>query len=515
MKDRSFDADFIIIGSGPAGVSAAFPLVQAGAVVRMIDGAHSEERSDSSGWQRMLGAQLEALLPEDGLSPKLRTPVARRIVHEFERAYDVRDDEFVAIGAISRGGLSRIWGGFVCEFDAIDLQGWPFSIEDLRPFYKTVTERIGVCGSADDDMANFYGGSGALLPPLPLGPSAARLRERYHSGLRRPEFALGLARNAILTVDRNGRKACNLSGDCLWGCPRGAIYDSRIDLAQLQRHRSFQIVDGALATRLVGAGNGWEVWTKDGRRFGAHKIVIAAGTLATAILIAPLLPNAISELRLLNNPVVAMPLFLPEMLGRSAPGEGYSLAQLGYRLLYGAAMNEYITGGIYQIDSLPISSFVEHLPFSRRAGVEFFMAVRSALLVATAYFPGIYSDNKIRLERKCDEMSVVIRGGFSPELPTKVSEVTRQLRKIWRGLGAWMLRRPLVATSGTDAHLAGPFPMGYQGTCGTSAFGELNVAPGVFVTGGAAFPSLPSKYLTLTIMANAERIGRHLVAART
>ena len=72
-------ADILVIGSGPAGVSAAFPLVQAGRRVVMIDCGSERDDEPGAPWQRMLGVHLEALTPDDGLSPKLRTPEARRL----------------------------------------------------------------------------------------------------------------------------------------------------------------------------------------------------------------------------------------------------------------------------------------------------------------------------------------------------------------------------------------------------------------------------------------------------
>jgi len=63
---------------------------------------------------------------------------------------------------------------------------------------------------------------------------------------------------------------------------------------------------------------------------------------------------------------------------------------------------------------------------------------------------------------------------------------------------------------GTDAHFAGTLPMGGTGANGTNALGELKGLEGLHVVDGAVLPSLPSKHATLTIMANADRIGRAL-----
>jgi choline dehydrogenase-like flavoprotein len=516
MTSSPPDADVVIIGSGPAGVSAAFPLVEAGLRVLMIDGAERDaagSRPTGEPWRKRLGAGLEALVPEDGLTPKLRTPAGRRIVGDFHRAANVRGDGFVAVGALARGGLSRLWGGFVCEFGPDDLTGWPIVLDDLRPSYRMVTERIGVSGSATDELSTFYGSSEALLPSLPPGPTAARLLAR-HDDRDAPDFALGLARSAILTVDRPGRQACNLSRDCLWGCERGAVYDARFDLAALRKRAVFRLVDQALAVGLAPCPGGWEVSTQDGRRFSAPRIVMAAGALGSATLLVPLLPDPSVELRLLSSPVLAMPLLMPWRIGRPLPERGYSLAQLGYRLRYDGGDHDYVTGSIYELSFLPMSSFATRLPLGRRAATELLSALAPALMVATAFFPGDCSDNRLAWERRGNRCALEVRGGFDAGLPDKRRRVTQRLRRIWRRRGAWTLPGTTLAAPGTDVHYGGPFGMGLQRPHGTTRYGEMHAAPGIHIADGAAFPSLPSKHPTLTIMANADRIGRHLAARR-
>lgn len=511
----TFDADCIVIGSGPAGVSVTSPLVQSGLQVLMLDGASDRSathRGSPEPWQRMLGSELEALLPEDGLSPKLRTPAARQIMDAFQRANDIRGEGFVTIGSLGRGGLSRIWGGFVCEFDAQDIEGWPLSIEDLRRSYRTVTDRMGVSGSSSDEMAAFFGCSGEVLPALPIGPGAAHMLRRYRPGSQGHEFGLGIARNAILTLARDGRNACDLRNQCLWGCDRGAVYDARFDLDQLKRWSTFRLADNARVVRIAQARDGWQVLTEDGRTFAARRIMVAAGFLATAALVIPLLPNLPPELRLLNSPVLAMPLLVPARLGRPEPPKAFSLAQLGYRLQYGPAHLDYVSGAVYEIAGLPGSSFTARLPLGRRAGSAFFGAISSALLVSTGYFPGCESDNRLRWRRAGDAPSIVVHGHVSADLKVKADGVIRRLRKIWRKLGAFALPGAAMAKPGTDVHFGGLFPMGAPGPHGTDEMGEFVATPGIHAVDGSVLPTLPSKYVTLTIMANADRIGRRIAA---
>ncbi len=65
-----------------------------------------------------------------------------------------------------------------------------------------------------------------------------------------------------------------------------------------------------------------------------------------------------------------------------------------------------------------------------------------------------------------------------------------------------------ILEPGADAHYAGTLPMGGGGSAATTADGELAGAPGLYVVDGAALPTLPATHPTLTIMANADRIGR-------
>ncbi len=501
-------ADIVVIGSGPAGVSAAWPLVEAGRRVVMIDGGGDSDAGMVTPWQRMLGAHLEALRPDDGLSPKLRTPEARRLLGAFQEREPIEAEDFLAIGALGRGGLSRIWGAFVCELQDDDLQDWPLTAYDLRPSYDAVVSRIGVSGSCDDDMAAFYGRSDAVQAPPPLGPTAAALLKRYSAARPDPDFAMGRARNALITADRAQRQACDLRLGCLWGCPRGAIYDARQDVARLRQHANFELHD-AIARQLVRTAGGWDVVTTHGERLHAPRLVVAAGTLGSLRLVAPLIGPA-AELRVLNSPVVAVPLLVSRRLGGTLPAAGHSLAQLGFRLACSTAPGDYVSGAIYEVAGLPASSFAARMPLGRRAATEIFRALAPALAIATIYFPGRCSANTVGLRPSAEGARVAVRGGVAPGFEAVVRSVRTRLSAIWRKLGARQLPGTALATAGTDAHLGGVCPMGVAAPHGTNNYGELHAAPGLHLVDGSVLPTIPSKFTTLTVMANADRIGRHL-----
>jgi choline dehydrogenase-like flavoprotein len=150
------------------------------------------------------------------------------------------------------------------------------------------------------------------------------------------------------------------------------------------------------------------------------------------------------------------------------------------------------------------------MPLGRRAATEMFRALAPALAIVTVYFPGRYSANMVTLRPSADGPRVELRGGVTPDFDAAANTVRARLTTIWHKLGAHPLPGAALATAGTDAHLGGVFPMGVVAPHGTNNYGELHAAPRLYLVDGSVLPSIPSKFTTLTVMANADRIGRYL-----
>jgi tRNA (guanine37-N1)-methyltransferase len=50
------------------------------------------------------------------------------------------------------------------------------------------------------------------------------------------------------------RRACNLSGNCLWGCTRGSLYSAVQDLPALRKHSNFNELSGFVVELAAGDG---------------------------------------------------------------------------------------------------------------------------------------------------------------------------------------------------------------------------------------------------------------------
>lgn len=534
--------DVVIVGSGPAGVSAAWPLVEAGLRVVMLDAGNRTaregsddrtfldiRRSDGDQWRRFLGSGFQALKGRGDVSPKLRVPASDFVFQGFADAYRLEARNFVAVGSLARGGLSNVWGAGAYAYDDTDLDGFPIDRRDLEESFRRVAARIGLSGVAGDDLGAFYGAGLPLQPPLPVDDNAARLLDRYEE--RRPLAArlgirLGRARNAVLSQPLGGRSACDLSDMCLWGCGKGAIYNAADEVRPLSGLAGFEYRGGAFVGAIRREGDAFRVDYGPpgaGATAGsllARTVVLAAGTIGSTRLALDFLGwgNGNGAVPLLSNVAFALAFVLPERLGAALPERGFALGQLGYVVEDADDRRLYAHGAVFAPTGMLGSEFVRHMPFTRPGAARIARRLQPALLAANSFLPGEFSRNTLRLEGAGPGARVVIDGAHADGVARRIQGVRRRLVRLFRRLGAFALPGGGQAIPpGADIHYAGTLPMTAAGQAargpGTDAFGELAGAPGLYVVDGAVLSRLPAKNPTFTIMANADRIG-HRIAAR-
>lgn len=523
-KDEMNPADVLIVGSGPAAISAAFPLVEAGLRVTMVDAAEPTSlpaaplmdignfRHDETRWAHTLGRDLAGTQPLGNRSPKFLTPLARAVLAQDPRFPSLRATNFLAVRSGAAGGLSNIWGAFTAPYNEDDLKNFPFTLEALLPSYRAVAERIGLSGG-DADLA-------PALPMQPanwLQPFAQKLLQLYKQQKEKahPDFQLSIAPNAVATMPLAGssRQACNSCGLCLYGCTRGAIYNSALELPVLQRFANFTYLPGHAVMGLQTPEDGLQgvtVQTHEKTFFmEARKIILAAGTLNTTALVLNHYKVPGKKLRLLSNPVAAMAFIDPLKIGQALPSKSFSLGQLSYQL---GSEHHLASGALYGADTLPLTGVADRLPFSRPTAMAIAAALAPALTIATCFLPGCFSSNVLSLENGWHGPELSIEGCLTKDASKTLAKATERLSQIMRNYGLFQVPGSFsLVPPGADAHPAGTLPMQEKPddfTC--SPEGELRPWKHVLVVDGACFSDLPSKHCTFTIMANADRIARLL-----
>jgi choline dehydrogenase-like flavoprotein len=517
--------DVVIIGTGPAGASAAFPLVERGLRVLMVDGGSaaiqpppqrdylSLRREDPSQWKWMIGENFHALRSAGPAraSPKFRAPTLEGVFKDFSEANAIDTDNFAAVGSIVTGGLSNAWGCGVSRFDEQDVASFPVRLSDLMESYERVARRIGISGRCDDDLSSYHGVDQWAQPALALDSLQSAVVRSYQmrrSNLAETGFRLGRSRVAVLSEDIGERQKCTELGTCLWGCARGSLYTSRDEIVRLRRLPNVMVRTNFIARRLRGGFGSWIIEGQD-RSDGSTSeisgriVLVAAGCLATSRIVYDSLDLIGEPRRLLSNPSAAFLVFFPRWIGSGAR-KGHKLSLLSF-----AFDAERWGGFLFATDGLPVSEFVDSVPLPSRYAIDVLKYILPASLVGNIFLPGALSQHTMSLGA---ERRLKIVGGLSEAVVPALADAKRRLTKAFRRMGGVLPSRGfLTAVPGSDVHYVGGTPMRERparGDCEPS--GEVAGMPGVFVVDGASLPSLPSKSPTLTIMANADRIARLL-----
>lgn len=518
--------DVLIVGSGPAGVSAAFPLLEAGIRVHMVDGGKTPSQPPSSQpfltarqndphqWLWMLGDDFQALARQESMSPKFRMPPNIYAFEDGARENRIQGDGFVAISSLARGGLSQIWAGGVACYTYEELRSMPVDVTAMRTSYGAVARRIGISGPQADDLSDFFGLDEYAQAPVPMDELHRYLLDRY---LQRREycrargFRLGGSRVAVLTQPLADRPPCDLSGNCLWGCPRRSLYTATEDLQRLIRtYNNFYYFPGHVVERLRVDRDGVVVYGKnrDGYfRWHARRVLLAAGTLASTRLALQAIDFR-DPLSLQSCPIAAFLLWIPRFLGRPHKPT-FGLSQLSFSLELSDGTPLF--GSLFSTTGIPVTEFVRHLPLSKRFGLDFLEPLLRSAVVGNLFFPGNLTEATVRLDA---DDHLLVRGQYSEKAYRLIDEARRTLTTIFRKLGAVLLPGGFkVGAPGADVHYVGTLPMHAHPAPGrTSPFGELWSTHGIFLVDGSSISVLPAKPHTLTIMANADRIARYIAA---
>lgn len=522
----SVDFDVIIVGSGPAGVSAAFPLVQAGKRVLMIDAGKGPDieppqddyltlrQYDSTQWRWMIGKDFHALKMQDAVSPKLRVPTHAFAFEGFSAANHIDAKDFISVGSLAAGGLSNSWGCGVARFGDRHLAKFPCAISEMDYSYGAVAQRIGVSGSEQsDDLSDYFGLDQWSNGAIELDTIHKSMYSRYQKRKRAVQTAgvrVGRARVAVLNADKGERKACNLSGNCLWGCSRQSLYCATVDLALLKCQPGFEYRSGLVVEKLVEKpGIGWELNCSSGvdsLQFMADTVLLAAGTLATTRLAL----NAISyrgKRPLLSCPTAAFLAWVPSLLGRPIEA-GFGLGQLSYSVDITEGIEGF--GSTFSPTGIAVSEFIRHLPFGARNSVRFMRGLLTSCVVGNLFLPGQLTNAQVEVD-ECGQLKVAgVHGG---DVDSFMKAGHRALARAFLRMGAIILPGSFtVGAPGSDIHYAGTLPMVKDpGPGEVGEYGELFGASGLYIVDGACLPVLSEQSHTLTIMANADRIARHLV----
>ncbi len=539
-----------VVGSGPAGVSAAARLVDEGLEVELFDygtpppaelealGAELRSAAPSAAaLQQLRGSAGAPRRARDGWLRLLRQLAGREplldLTHKTRLGSSYTSDgvergiPLLPLGAgapasrsLARGGLSNVWGAACYPLAREDYAGWPLAPGALDPHYARAARLLSLCES-QDALADVYPLQAPCAAELPLNGAMQPLLAHWRSearALAQLGVAAGRARLAVRAQASSEGHGCQACGLCLYGCPWDAIYRADWTLRALERRPGFRYRPGWLVTRFSERGDALALHALERgqgapQEFAADALFLAAGTLSSLRIAASSLGRAGEPLRLLDNDLYLLPLL---RLAGGRAGDAALCFSLNELVLRFSVAGVPLHLQLYALSPAVLErAGLALLPRSLQRAAQ---RLRTRLLLGFLSLPGEHSA-AITARVRAEEPIAAIelrqeRGAGSARLARAAA---RWLWRERRALGFAPLCAPLRSTpsGNSGGHLVGGLGLSAAPAgLASDLEGRVGGTRRVFAVDGASFPALPPQNSTYTIMANADRIAARYAERR-
>ncbi|MGH7539965.1 MAG: hypothetical protein ACRELC_03095, partial [Gemmatimonadota bacterium] len=402
-----------VVGSGASGVHFALTLLKKGRRVRMLDVGlegrpPTEPTRTLEELKRVLDDPVQWFLGDDlsglalpgsegefyGFPPQKEYVFASPAGASRDRSLG-----FEPLSSFAGGGLAQAWTAGVYPFNDDELAEYPFSYDEIAPFYSEIAARIGVTGRVDD-LARFMPVHEHLVEPVELDAHSRALLARYES-IRaslhaRHRCYVGRSRVATLAAPRDGRAACEYLGRCLWGCPVEALYTPALTLRECRRYDGFEYEGGVLveafdfdeqrrvrSVALRPAGGG----ALEHRP--VEILALAAGTLSSARIWLESWRRRGERKRLeglMDNPQVLVPFVSLGRIAKPYEPRAYQYHQLSLGF-EGDGPREYVHGQLTTLTTAQAHPILQSMPLDLKTAQFVFRNVRGALGLVNLNFP--------------------------------------------------------------------------------------------------------------------------------
>lgn len=501
--------DIVVVGSGPSGIAVTKALLAQGETVTMID-AGGRMPDDAA----KLRARLAAARPDqwdraavakyNSTSLRERGGVPLKTVFGSDYPYhfnpDLKTRNASILGSHARGGLSNAWGASILPLCDDDVRDWPLQRVDFDPHFRAVLKWL-PHAQGNDELADQYPLHSDYVRHLALSSQGRRLMKALRAGrhtLQDMGIRFGQARLAVSN--------CFYCRQCLHGCPYDFIYNSSQTLEDLRYEERFSYI-GDTQLKALQESNGEVKLATSSGELRTRRVFLATGVLNSTMLMMDatdlqrviirdsaygLLPflqyqpaKGVESESLYTLPQVFMEMRLPELTQRNIHLQWYS-----YNDFYRQEMRKTL-GKLFSV----LPSFVPRLIIDRMWSVQTFL----------------HSDDSPELRlKKLTADNYELSAADEPDAGKLLLAAYKRLGTLGGMLGGKplpLLRR--LGIAGGGFHSGASFPMTEKPAHATQSdlAGRPHGFKRVHIVDSSVLPNIASSTITLTVMANAHRIG--------
>jgi len=173
------------------------------------------------------------------------------------------------------GGLTNYWGATMLPLTDREMQNWPINKEDLYPYYKKISEIVGL-SSKDDNLNKYFKRDFSTRPAIkPIG-ILSKLDKVINQYNQQNNYSFISGSNRCGLETKNGHSSqCVYCGQCLAGCFNDSIYSSRMTIKKYLNDPRVEYIKAKVSKI---SNNSSCVVTEDKNSYqGFNKIFLCAG----------------------------------------------------------------------------------------------------------------------------------------------------------------------------------------------------------------------------------------------
>lgn len=455
--------DVVIVGSGPAGVHAAYPLIHSGLKVAIIDGGLDSRKRDK---------KLSNFLFTNFRETSNAYDLIKESSYVFNKTYNLLkiQSNIEIIQSLAKGGLSEQWHG-ICDFfsnEELIKAGLP--VKEIQQEYKEIAKAIKLKFNTNLD---------------------------FHC-----QTLLESAKN--ISQSKGG----------LYQTPIAFPYKTSSEIEEFKKFKNFTYIPNQLVTTVKDNKSHVEIASysidKSVRLLTSTKyLILAAGSINTTRILLRSLELYNYKATFLTKAHYITACIHPKVFFKKRILKKIGSGQLviSSKDLLDSLSPFFIQ--LYRFNPMVIDKVLKHVPMPRFAALPLLSAFAPVLMIADTRFAAFETKNKYcRLVKEGKEEILEIY--FQESIREKQAhenqfkEIVSQLQS----LGLFPFR---TVKDYMTSHYAGGVP--YQqipGHISVDINGRLHQAKRVYVADSSTWRALPAKPPTLTIMANAARIGKNV-----
>ena len=455
--------DVVVVGSGPAGVSAAYPLVKAGLKVAIIDAGLDSNKQDTLSDNTKIPLQYS--------SPAY--DLMRKSSYVFNKTYQLLpiQSDIEIIQSLARGGLSQLWSGICDYYSSDELEAIGLPATEIQTEYQEITDRI----------------------------------------KRRRRTDLDLHSELIL---KSAKKRTNLKALVYQSLV--VSYSSSLSLEDLMKYKNFTYLSNQLVSMVSDKGlnvriDSFVIDTLQPFTTIALFVILAAGSVNTTRILLRSFKLFDYKTTFLTKAHYLTACLHPRTLIKKDDRRRLHLGQVVMSSNKTERGLDTFFIHLYRYNPLMLHKALGYIPLPKSVSLPLLSTIINSLVVADVRFPAFESKKEFCVLKKKRNGKDVLEISFlesRKELEHHKNEF-ENIKQQLRSLGLF----PLKTISGyTTAHYAGGVP--FQKTAGklsVDANCRLRQSRRIYVADSSTWRVLPAKPPTLTIMANASRVGKKVV----